>query len=111
MWSPLHNIIAQLNCYRHTKEKGYRGNQFMSYSTYKMQKLKCLLKTFCTRGLIVKEIKSDVRGKAEQIIQDDPKDFKDISVLLTISSLNLAIKWTAFSTGTIRYSFFTLPQI
>lgn len=56
-----------------------------------MQKLKCLLKTSSITGLTAKEIKNYVRGKAEEIIQDDPKDFADISVLLTILSLNLAI--------------------
>lgn len=56
-----------------------------------LQKLKCLFETSSTTGLTAKEIKNYVRGIAEEIIQDDPKDFADISAMLTISSLNLAI--------------------
>lgn len=56
-----------------------------------LQKLKCLFKNSSITGLTAKEIKNYVRGIAEEIIQDDPKDFADISVMLTILSLDLAI--------------------
>lgn len=56
-----------------------------------LQKLKCLFQTSSITGLTAKEIKNYVRGIAEEIIQDDPKDFSDISAMLTILSLNLAV--------------------
>lgn len=56
-----------------------------------LQKLKCLFKTSSITGLTANEIKNYVRGIAEEIIQDDPKDFADISAMLTILSLNLAV--------------------
>lgn len=64
-------------------EKGYHGNQFA--------KIKVFVQNLLHNRINAKEMKNYVRGIVEEIIQDDPKDFADISLMLTILSLNLAI--------------------